>query len=265
MQPGGSAAALAVEPSEFTFPFSPLCPPSPALPQHHRLLLHRLHCRCRQGEPGRGAALPGRLLQRRRHRRKVACSQPVCPSLLSVCSSSGTSAWCSSPSSPSSPSVRAGGGQLPVLGGGLQPNTCPASAARLACAVPGSQEVLQPALASVPAGLPTPAPAPGTPAAAPMGCPPPRLMRCPRRPPPRWLSTLPGMMSVHITPNLEISNAFSAFAFALINLMGEQGGWVGCFVFWAPAPGGGAHSTPRSRPLAQACCLSRTSTAIYQA
>lgn len=29
----------------------------------------------------------------------------------------------------------------------------------------------------------------------------------------------PGMMSVHITPNLEISNAFSAFAFALINLM----------------------------------------------
>ncbi len=27
------------------------------------------------------------------------------------------------------------------------------------------------------------------------------------------------MMSVHITPNLEISNAFSAFAFALINLM----------------------------------------------
>jgi ABC-type multidrug transport system permease subunit len=28
-----------------------------------------------------------------------------------------------------------------------------------------------------------------------------------------------GMMSVHITPNLEISNAFSAFAFSIINLM----------------------------------------------
>ena len=60
------------------------------------------------------------------------------------------------------------------------------------------------------------------------------------------LPPCPGMMSVHITPNLEISNAFSAFAFALINLMcgewplqvilaGWSAGWsAGCWLnHWA--------------------------------